>query len=282
MLKTRLLLLLLLVGCFSLATWLDPRHAASQKRDDGSGGVLALILGDGRKMFANEVFARADAYFHRGNYPSIFDTDRRHTENHMAGEAGAEAQGPASHEDEAPAAPQDWIARFGSHFRPTQHAHLESGAEREMLPWLRLCAELDPHRTQTYTVTAYWMRTRLNKVNEAESFLRQGLEANPHDPELLYELGRLIYENRKEPGPAHNIWLDALGRWHMLEAPKPEPNKLLLQQILGGLAAIEVQSGHPRDALPYLQQLKEVSPSPEEIQKRIEELQAAPPDPPAP
>ena len=56
----------------------------------------------------------------------------------------------------------------------TEHTHLEGGNEREILPWLRLSAELDPQRVETYTVAAYWLRA-VGKMVEAEHFLREGL-----------------------------------------------------------------------------------------------------------
>src|SRR5438309_1796727 len=83
----------------------------------------------------------------------------------------------------------DWIERFGRHFLITQHSHLSGGNEREILPWLRFSAELDPQRVETYTVAAYWLRS-MGKIVEAERFLRDGLLANPGSPEILFELGR--------------------------------------------------------------------------------------------
>ena len=174
------------------------------------------------------------------------------------------------HEEEA--APGDWIERFGRHFYPTVHTHLANGEEREMLPWLRISAELDPHRVETYTVAAYWLRERLGKVDEAEQFLRDGLQANPNNPELLYELGRLYFENRKDFTRTRNLWVAALRRWREVEAPKDKPNQFLLEQILGSLAKVEAQQGRIQQAIDYLKQLKEASPNPEAIQKQIDVL----------
>ncbi len=66
---------------------------------------------------------------------------------------------------------------------------------REILPWLKLSAELDPENIKTYVVTAFWLRSKLNKVPEAEQVLREGLRHNPDDPQLLFELGRIYFEN---------------------------------------------------------------------------------------
>jgi len=270
-------LILLLVVCFSLATYLQPRQAARDAAEGQSAEILAVLLGDGRKMFANQFYAKADAYFHRGNYPSIFDHEARREENHMQGEAGHRDHEDSEehHEEEPPERkPLDWIERFGRNFYPTKHVHLEGGEEREMLPWLQLSAEMDPHQTQFYTVAAYWLRDRLGKVDEAERFLREGLRKNPNAPDLLDELARLNFENRKDLSRARNLWLAALREWRQTEPKKKEPNLDLLEKILGGLERIEVQNGRLDQAIEYLKQMKEISPNPDALQKQIDEMTA--------
>jgi len=273
MTRMKLTLLLLLVACFSLATHLRPRQAARESRAQQGGNVLALLLGDARKMFASQMFSKADAYFHRGNYPSIFDQTPREEENHMTGEAERHEEHadeePDGHEEETPPA-RDWIEGFGRRFYPTAHAHLKEGDEREILPWLRVAAELDPHRVETFAVTAYWLADRLDKVDEAEQFLREGLKENPNAPELLYELGRLLYQKRNDASRARNLWTHALRRWHEVEEPKEKPNKLLLAEILGGLTRVEADAGRFNEAVEYLKQLKEASPNPDQVQKLID------------
>ena len=69
--------------------------------------------------------------------------------------------------------PKDWIDSFSRHFYPSEHRHLgehkgghhegeneESGRERELLPWLKLAATLDPERPETYIVASFWLRTQ--------------------------------------------------------------------------------------------------------------------------
>jgi tetratricopeptide (TPR) repeat protein len=291
--RIRFVLVLLLVVAFSLAAYLEPRQSATEERVGRSESFLAMVLGEGRSLFANEVFAKADAYFHRGNYPSIFEVDARREENHMAGAAkGEQSDSPeADHDDHAghahehehsdaeePDEPisrgKDWIENFGRKFRAADHVHLEKGAEREMLPWLKLSAELDPHSIESYTVSAYWLRERLGKTDEAEQFLREGLRKNPNHPELLNELAWLNFENRNDLSRARNLWRAALRRWHEVEEPKEKPNEFLAERILGGLMQVEIRDGRLPEALEYLLQLKQVSPNPDTVQNRIDELRA--------
>src|SRR4051794_9013946 len=71
-----LVLLLLLTLCFSLATCLQPRVTHWGNRAQGD-GMMKALMGDGRRIFANHFFTKADVYFHSGYYPSIFDQGHR-------------------------------------------------------------------------------------------------------------------------------------------------------------------------------------------------------------
>jgi tetratricopeptide (TPR) repeat protein len=278
--RERLLLVLLLVFCFGVAAHLVPRQTERQAASGRSGNLLAMMLGDGRKMFANHIFAKADAYFHRGNYPSIFDLNARSEENHMAGATVDGEHDEDEHEDDHHDHDHDhgghrcdWIAHFGERFYPSGHVHLGKGDEREMLPWLRLSAELDPHRVETYTVTAYWLR-RINKVDEAGQFLREGLRANPDSYEILFELGRLYYEHHHDVVRSRNVWEAALRRWRQHEPAKEEPNLLALSQIAVSLARLEADEGNLQRAIDYLELGKTASPNPDSLQSQIDELRA--------
>lgn len=263
-------LVLLVVVCFSLATTLQPL-AATWSRSAQSGSVLKLVLGDGRRLFANHFFVQADVSFHSGYYPSIFDAaDKPKTSAMAAGQSGHDAD---EHRREmALGQPRDWIEAFGRNFRITDHTHLENGQEREILPWLRLSAELDPQRVETYTVASYWMCKRLGKVKEAEEFLREGLRNNPSSPEILYELGRLHAEERHDSDRARNILDLALARWNSQERTKREPNLFLLEQITVRLANLEEEAGNISRAIGLMELAKKASPRPEHLQKRIVEL----------
>src|SRR5262249_9006037 len=152
------------------------------------------------------------------------------------------------------------------------HTHLAGGNEREILPWLRLSADLDPQRIETYTVSAYWLRSRLGKVNEAEQFLREGLRANPDSYEILFELGRLSYENTHDASRARNLWEMALRKWTANEAGKKDADLFTLEQIAVNLSRLEEQEGNLPRAIELLDLAKRASPIPEALQRQIDEL----------
>ena len=283
--RTALLwLLLLLSGAFALATTLQPRALKWSKRAQAD-NILKVLFGDGRRLFANHFFVKADVYFHSGYYPSIFDRtqpvkDTRHLTQQEDNHGDHDAHGHDEHTEEAEhekqmsflGPPKDCFESFGRHFMVTEHTHLSGGAEREILPWLRLSAELDPQRVDTYTVAAYWLRNRLGKVNEAEQFLREGLRANPESYEILFELGRLYHENHKDSVRARNLWEQALRHWVKQQAGKQDADLFALEQIAVNLSRLEEEAGNFRRAIELLELAKKASPNPQSLQQQIEDL----------
>jgi tetratricopeptide (TPR) repeat protein len=268
-----LILVLLLSACFSLATILQPRVMAWNDESGRRGSILKLLLGDGRKVFADEFFTRADISFHSGYYPTIFDHSQApQNSRHMTSEEGSPEEEEHERKMNFLGKPRDLFERFGRNFMITQHSHLENGQEREILPWLKLSAELDPQRIDTYTVAAFWLRVRLGKAKEAEDFLRDGLRANPNSYEILFELGRLYYDSYHDQTRARNLWELALRRWDEALKAKQEPDKLVLEEIETNLARLEEESGNLAKAISYLQLAQQISPNPDALQKQVDEL----------
>ena len=273
-------MLLLLVLCFGLVAWLQPRQEERLAAYEPSGSTLAGLLGEGRQMVADYFYTQADVYFHSGYYPSIFDQSRKQEETES--DISHPEDGHKEEEEKSfMGPPLDWIDRFSRHFLPSRHTHLSGSTVGEMLPWLKLSAELDPQRIQTYIVTAYWLREGLGKSAEAEDFIRDGLRANPHSPDLLFVLGQIYLEDRKDYPRAKNIFLAAKKEWHKRDDSKPAVSKngedtkdyLLLERILGGLVKEEEATGHLDQAVRYLQELKPDAGDPKAVQTLIDELQ---------
>lgn len=278
----------LLVLCFGLAAYLEPLYQSWPGSRTQKASPLAVALGDARRLFANHFFVKADVYFHSGFYPTVFDDNQAFNTPHMAEDSGTVAG--QNHGDETGflGKPLDWIDAFSRRFFPSSHTHLDAGGARsqsgkavglgddsgvrEILPWLRLSAELNPNDIQIYTVTAYWLRERMGKYAEAEEFLRDGLRENPGSYEILFELGRVFDENRHDPARARNVWQAALRRWQQSEAGKAEPNRFLLIQISSHLARLEENEGNYDQALANMEIWKSASPNPETVQERIDQL----------
>jgi tetratricopeptide (TPR) repeat protein len=266
-----LILFLLVAACFSLATVIQPRTPAWSNRGD-SGGVLKVLLGDSRKLFANHFFVKADVAFHSGYYPSLFDQAQAPKDTrHMTAKEGSTEEEEHEKAMSFLGPPTDWIERFGRHFFITEHTHLAGSNEGEILPWLRFSAELDPQRIDTYTVAAFWLRD-LGKVTEAEQFLREGLRNNPASYELLFELGRLYQESYHDLNRARNVWELALRRWQDQESSKKEPDLIGFHQIAIHLARLEEKAGNLSRAIECLEMGAKTSPSPDALQEQITDL----------
>ena len=266
-----MILVLLLAAGFSVATVLQDRIPDWSKRGE-SDNVLKVLLGDGRRLFADQFFVQADVSFHSGYYPSIFDQANKPKDtSHLTAKEGE----PAAEEHEKQmnflGPPRDWIERFGRHFIVTEHNHLQGSQESEILPWLRLSAELDPQKIETYAVAAYWLRD-LGKIKEAERFLREGLLKNPESCEILFELGHLYYESNHDPARARKIWDLAFRRWSEQETANKKPDLLKLDQIAVNLAHLEDTEGNLARAIQLLELCKKASPHPEALQQQIDEL----------
>ena len=265
-----LLLLLLLAACFTLATWLQPRTLAWNKPLAQGGNLVAATLGDARRLFANHFFVEADVYFHSGYYPSVFD--QAHTnEMHIVEQANKAPGTPEENEaaEDFLGPPRDWVQKFGRHFYITQHTHLSNAKAHEILPWLRISADLDPHQVSTYTVTAYWLREHMHRPQDAEEFLREGLRANPDSYEILYELGRVYYEDYNNVAHARNLWELAWKKYSDHEARTSDVDLAMKRQILVSLMKVEKAAGNFNQAADYLQTLYNAIP-PEETGPRID------------
>ena len=292
-----LILAALLVLCFGLGARVDRWFQNWPGNRIEPGNLLSILIGDARRMFARHFSAKADAYFHSGFYPSIFDERAPREDSHLGGETHEDSD---HHEDEHEddghdssflGKPKDWIDAFGRKFYPSAHTHLDAGGAhaegaknvelgntaevREILPWLRLSAELDPHDIRTYTVAAYWLRNRMGRDKEAEEFLREGLRANPGSYEILFELGRVFEENRHDPARARNVWEAALRHWNEQESQKEDPDSISFIQIASHLALLEQKQGNLEQAISCMKLWKSRSPNPDEVQKRIDELMEA-------
>jgi tetratricopeptide (TPR) repeat protein len=277
-----LVLALVLTVCFTLATGIEPRaHGGTWSKRSKSDNVFSLLFGDGRRLFANQFFTMADVYFHSGYYPSVFDL-REEGPKEIVAESHGHTDSPEDEiKEDFLGKPKDWIDRFGRHFRVTKHTHLERGNEREILPWLRLAADMDPQKIETYTVGSYFMRLHLNRPREAEAFLREGLRNNPGSYEILFELGRLYDENDHDTDRARDVWQLALYKWSK-DPEAVKDNKLAFEEITVHLARLEREAGNWQQAIHWFQAAQKVSPDPNALQQRIDEIKkkmAAQPSP---
>ena len=274
----------LLALAFALATGLASLAGGWSQRTK-SNNVFGMMFGDGRKLFANHFFTMADIYFHSGYYPSIFDKNAGEQKEIISASHGRKETEEDEKNEDFLGKPKDWIDAFGRHFHITQHTHLESGNEREILPWLRLAADLDPQKIETYTVGAFFLREHLGRTNEAEAFLREGLRNNPDSCEILFELGRLYHESSHDPDRARNVWELGVKKFLRLKPEEQKEGKIVIDELLVNLARLEDEAENFEQAINWFHAAQKVSPNPDALQLQIDAIQkklAAPRPAPSP
>ena len=285
-----LLLIALVVVCFGIAAYLEPKFQL-MRLDDArknwvldlhgepkplylsrrNGDIINVVLGDSRKLFANSFYVKADEYYHSGYYPTMFDDNAAFQTTHMAADTGAVKS--KNHGDEhgflGPV--RNWIDAFGRHFSPDRHTHLDEGGAqddlsgsdevREILPWLKLSSDLDPDNVQTYTVTAFWLRERMHNVSEADAILHEGLRNCPGSYDILFELGRLYEESYHDHNRTRNVWEEAARQWEKayphLSPDEQKDSDLIMQEICIHLSKLEEDAGNLPKAIYWLQQAPE-------------------------
>lgn len=206
-------------------------------------------LGDGHDDHDHDGDGKPD------HAPEAHDHDHDHDHHHDHDHDGDGVQDHAAHEHDAE----------------------DGGKVREILPWLRIAAELDPNRVETYLTGSYWLRQRMNRVAEAEEFIRDGLRANPRSYELIFELARIYHEHHHDAARARNLFQLALRYWNDSQRLAEEPDHFMLSQILIQLATLERKEGNPERAIQWLQELRKVSPFPESIDQLIRDTQEGKP-----
>ena len=275
--RTLLLAIFCFVMCFTIAAGIEPWFNEFKAAREAN--ILTLLIGDSRRLFANHIYAKADAYFHSGYYPSIFDRatpgDDHMREGARESHAGQEehSEKEDEHEEDHLGKPRDWIDAFGRYFYPSRHTHMEKETdEKEILPWLKFSAELDPHKVDAYVIASFTLRKKLGKGKEAEQFLRQGLRANPDSYEILLELGRVREEEYHDAKTARNLWELGVEKWQKQRAAGKKPDELTYAQLLGFLGDLEEREGNFDAAIKHFEQLREISPNKKFIDERISNL----------
>ncbi|MFB3897482.1 MAG: tetratricopeptide repeat protein [bacterium] len=165
--------------------------------------LLGGLLGEFRATIADILWVKVDDYFHSS--VSEEDHERIHPGH------------------------KDWHPN-----KEAQH-RAETNPDAEFMPLIRLVTWLDPSFMMAYQVGGWWLSNKLNKQDEAVSFLKEAIQNNPHRYEGYYELGWLYHRK-------FNNDTDAINNFNLglRNATQPEDKVLLLATI----AALEENRGN--------------------------------------
>ena len=214
----------------------------------------------------------ADVYFHSGYYPSVFDQNAVAEKEIISTSHGKKESEEDEKNEDFLGRAKDWIDAFGRNFRITRHTHLEGHNEREILPWLRLAADLDPQKIETYTVGAFFLREHLDRPDQAEAFLREGLRNNPDSAEILFEIGRVYRESYHDLDRARNVWLLGVKKFLARPTDQQREDKLVLEELTVNLGRLEDEAGNYGPAIDWFERAQKVSPTPYALQDQIDTL----------
>jgi tetratricopeptide (TPR) repeat protein len=271
------ILFALVVLGFTLALRLAPR-LAERPQPGQSSKVMGVMVGEGRKVFANQFFSMADIYFHSGYYPSVFDQGAETQKEIIAASHGKKETEEDEKKEDFLGKTRDWVDAFGRHFKITQHTHLEGNKEREILPWIRLSADANPHKIETYTVGAFFLWEHLGQPDQAEQFLREGLRNNPNSYEILFALGRIYRDAYHDVIRARNVFELGITKFRALPAAVQKEERIAYEELVVNLAFLEEQTGHYDEALKWFELACTLAPFPDQMRKEMElirEKQAA-------
>ncbi len=162
---------------------------------------LFRVIGSAKEAVGDTLFLKADSYFHGG------------AEAHF--EHGAEdykKEGLIHEEDAAPAASEDWVARVNGEIRAHEHYHLEGEKRKEMLPFLALSLNLDPHNIEAILATAFWLDSSFGKTDEAIAVLTQARQNNPESWEIPMNLGGILFKKKHDFAASGRFYREALDK----------------------------------------------------------------------
>jgi len=227
------------VGAFALGCFLT----ASAPSGVPEGGVTDLLFGSSRQALSADLYEEADTFFHRG-VP--------HHARHVAMDT--------------------WIERMHDVISPAEHRHAEGKASIEIIPWLKLATDADPHNIDAWLVSAYWLETGLERPDLAEQALREAQRNNPDDYRILLERARLcIRTGRFEQ--AANVLDASLKRWPGGQDPRDRQSLLDKAELLSDRGFLDEMSGRTNRAVEAFKNVLAIFPDRTYIGERVHLLE---------
>jgi len=248
--------LVIVLVCLTLVSLIAVRidiynqaYAACHPKSDAP--VFMRFLGEGRSIVSSLSVLQADRYYHggiehlpdeHGESCSIVERnykEHKHHEEHVLPEIN----------------PFNILFHIYRAVGLTEHVHLHGDQMKEIIPWLYYASEIDPHNTQAYTLTGYYLCDRLDQVDQGIVFLREGLRKNPDSWEINAELGRIYFQYIKNYEVASKFLSRA---WNLIQ--KVPHDKVQERYVLSFLAASYEFLGRPTDAIPIYKHLNKLFP----------------------
>jgi len=218
------------------------------------------VFGELRTYLSSASYINADVYFHGGLYDFHEDCSL-FTPGHISSNHERED---GDHYDSRPQKKtQNPLLEIAEKISITQHRHAIGSEEKELLPWMLYSVKLNPKNEKAYIIGGYWLGMRLNKLNEAINFLREGIKNNPESWEIYLTLGEIYLVALKDYQNAR-IYLEKAK--DLAESKKAD--KFDLRSIYTFLAEAYDKTGYPKESVDLYEKLLKIFPKDETIKKR--------------
>ncbi len=137
---------------------------------------LFMLIGSAKETVGSAMFLKANSYFHGGE-----ESEEEESEHHDH-----------EHEEEK----GDAIASLNRVLNAHEHRHLQGEESAEILPFLAVAVELDPHHVEAILSTAYWLDAQLKQTEEAVKVLRKGRAENPDSWQISKSLAKMLFHEK--------------------------------------------------------------------------------------
>lgn len=244
---TRALLLALLFGSTAVGMGCFLLNQSIAETSGGERAASLYILGPARALVSEGLYARADLYFHKGAPPT---------------------QSEAFH---------GFYQKWKNAICPTLHAHAGGREIEEILPWLRLASQSDPHNIEIYLVATYWLSGECDRPDLAEQALMEAIEKNPERYELHLERGRILL-GQDQYAEAQQALQTAYDLITQPNQPDPEQTAIDLPFILMSQSYLYEALGWRSGAMETAEEVLELGPN-EHFSKRLRRLRQGHVDP---
>jgi len=236
--------------CWVLAFSVACRLSESLPSDVRNESVASLLFGESRRALSADFYEQADTFFHRG----VSHVEKRAITN-------------------------DWIQSWRENLTPTVHLHTEGNAVAEILPWLKLATEADPHNVEAFLVMSFWVSTGLNRPDLAYRILADARLLNPQDYRIPQEQGCMAVREGRFDQSAIKLGA-TLSCWPAPLAPTDRQALLDKTQVLVLLGFLEEMNDRRPQAMMHFKNALAIFPDRTYISRRLSLLESGqtPPD----
>ena len=236
--------------CWTLAFSVACKLSESLPSASRNESITSLLFGESRRALSEDFYEQADTFFHRG----VHHVEKRAITN-------------------------DWIQTWRENLAPTMHVHASGNAVAEIIPWLKLATEADPHNVEAYLVMSFWVTAGLNRPDLAHRILADARLLNPQDYRIPQEQGCMAVRESEFDQAVLKLGA-ALSCWPSPLAPTDRQALLDKTQILVLLGFLDEMNGRTPQAITDFKNALAIFPDRTYISKRLSLLESGqiPPD----